>query len=485
MTDEPQLSDTLYRALADRLAAGMASGAFRPGDRLPSVRVLAARENVSVSTAIAAYRELEDRGLIVVRPKSGFFVAAAWRALPEPRMHGTRPPLPSDVGVNGVIMEILEASRDPTVVPLAAASPGPEHMYPAAQVRRELGARLMREPTLATTYRMGAGYEPLRRAIARHAFTYGCLIEPDELVVTNGCMEALTLALRAITRAGQTIAIESPTYFSVLQIVESLGVKVLELPTNPRHGVAFDTLEVVTRTPGAIAAIVLMPNFSNPLGGRMPDEAKRRVVELMHQRGIPIVEDDVYGDLHFGDRRPKPMKSWDRHGNVVLCSSFSKTMAPGLRVGWMAPGRFRRDIALLKFTTSVTTSELAQAAVAELLASGSYERHLRKLRAAFARQVARATAVIGESFPQGSRVTRPEGGFVLWVELPERVDAMALFHRALAEGVSIAPGAMFSASGMYPHHIRISCGHTHTAAVDVALRTVGAIAAELASRPAQ
>lgn len=469
-----------YRILAERLAQSIAAAAFRAGDRLPSVRELAAAERVSVATAVAAYRDLEDRRLIQARPKSGFFVAARRPSFPEPETHRRTRPVPESVSVSGLIMEILDAARDSSMVPLASASPSDIHVMPSRKVARALGARLQREPGLATHYRMGPGYAPLRRAIAQHAFGYGCLLEPDDIVVTNGCMEALTLALRALVKPGQAVALESPTYFSVLQILESLGIKALELPTNPRTGLSVDALEFITREPGAVAAVVVSANFSNPLGSLMPDAEKRRLARLMEERGIPVIEDDVYGDIHFGEQRPRPIKHWDRSGNVLLCASFSKTLAPGLRVGWIAPGRYRDAVTMLKFTTSVTTSELVQAAAAELIGAGGFERHLRKLRDLFRVQVERTTQAVEQYFPAGCRVTRPQGGFVLWIELPEAIDALALFWKSLEAGVSIAPGVMFSATATYRHHIRISCDNPFSDVTNDALARVGAIARDLA-----
>ncbi len=467
----------LYRSLADRLARSVASGAYRSGDRLPSVRALAGRERVSVATAVAAYRDLEDRRLIEARPRSGYFVAPRRLLPPEPDGAGRPRRAPTLVGVSRHVMEIMQAARDPGVFSLAAACPWAGHMFPASKVSQAIASRLRRDPGLATSYRMTSGYEPLRRAVARRAFLHGCSLSPEEIVVTNGCMEALTLALRATTRPGQTVAIESPTYFSLLQILESLGLDVLELPTHPRTGVSVDALEIATRTPGAVSAVVLIPSFSNPLGSLMPDAARRRLVELMAERRIPVIEDDVYGDIHFGERRPRPMKSWDRDGGVLLCSSFTKTVSPGLRVGWIAPGRWRDEVAMLKFTTSVTTSELNQAAVAELIETSGFERHLRRLRATFRDQVERTASAVARWFPADCRVTRPAGGFVLWVELPPGVDSLDLFRRGLANGVSIAPGVLFSASGSFDHHIRISCGDRFTDDTEKALQTLGSLVA--------
>jgi DNA-binding transcriptional MocR family regulator len=328
---------------------------------------------------------------------------------------------------------------------------------------------------------MVAGNRALQHQIARRAFDHGCDLDPDALVITNGCMEALNLALRAVAKPGDVVAIESPTYFGILQIVESLGLRAIEIPTSPRTGLSVDALELATRRPGAVAALVVMPNFSNPLGSLMPDAAKRRMVALMAERGIPVVEDDIYGDLHFEARRPRPAKAFDREGGVMLVSSFTKTVAPGLRVGWIAPGRWLPQVSMLKFINTVSTAELGQEVIAEFLATGGYDRHLRALRSAFRDQVSRMSEAIGRYFPPETRVTRPRGGFVLWVELPAAVDAGELFRLAARQGVSLAPGVIFSPSGRHRHHLRVSCGYPWSERIEGAVRTVGALVHGLAN----
>ncbi len=469
---DPSDADFAYRQLAARLSSAMATGALGPGERLPSVRVLAAREKVSVATAMAAYRHLENQRLVEARPKSGFYVRPRPLRLREPVTGQSGRERPAPVGVNRLVMEILEASHDPGVVALAAACPSPD-LFPAARLQRMLAARARRRPESLSSYQMVAGAPTLQHQIARRAFDCGCDLDPDALVITNGCMEALNLALRAVTKPGDVVALESPTYFGILQIVESLGLKALELPTNPRTGLSLEALELATRKAGTVAALVVMPNFSNPLGSLMPDASKKRMVTLMAERGIPVVEDDIYGDLHFDERRPKPAKAFDRNGGVMLLSSFTKTVAPGLRVGWIAPGRWQPQVSMLKLINTVSTATLGQEVIAEFLATGGYDRHLRSLRSAFRDQVARMSEAIGRHFPPDTRVTRPRGGFVLWVELPAPVDAQQLFQRATERGVSLAPGVIFSPSGRYSHHLRVSCGYPWSERIEGAVRMVG------------
>ena len=306
----------------------------------------------------------------------------------------------------------------------------------------------------------------------------GCTLSPEEIVMTCGCQEALNLGLRAVARPGDTIAIESPTYYGILQIIESLGMKACEIPTFPRHGVCLD--ELVKRLDSCrIKACVFSLNYSNPLGSCMPDEKKRRLVKILAERQIPLIEDDLYGNLSHSPQRPKTAKAFDREGLVLLCDSFSKTLAPGSRVGWTAPGRFRTQVEHLKFISSIGTPTLSQMAIAEFLANGGYEHHLRKLRRIYAEQVQLVTEAITRYFPEGTKVTRPTGGYVLWVELPPPVNSLELFHRAMAEKISIAPGPIFSPQQKYQNFIRLSCGSRWTEAADQALLKLGQIIARM------
>jgi DNA-binding transcriptional MocR family regulator len=289
----------------------------------------------------------------------------------------------------------------------------------------------------------------------------------------------LHICLRAVARRGDTVALESPAYYGLLQLIESLGIRAIEIPAHPRSGMDLDVLEEVLSR-HRIKACLAIPNFNNPLGSAMPDEAKERLVAMLARRDVPLIEDDIYGDLQFGETRPRAAKAFDTHGLVMLCSSFSKTVAPGYRVGWAAPGRFREEVEQLKFAQSVATATLPQMAIAEFLENGGYDHHLRALRRRLAAQVARMSEAIAEHFPPGTRVSRPAGGFVLWVELPPGASALALHERALARGISIAPGPIFSAKHRFSNYIRVSCGYPWSDLHDHAVRTLGRLCAEAA-----
>jgi DNA-binding transcriptional MocR family regulator len=293
-------------------------------------------------------------------------------------------------------------------------------------------------------------------------------------------MEAINLALRAVTKPGDLVALESPTYYGFLQILQSLGLRALEIPTHPRSGISLEALELALAE-HPVKAVLVMPNVSNPVGASMSDAAKKRLVELLAAKNVPLIEDHIYAELQFEPAAPRPAKAFDRNGNVMLCSSFSKTLAPGLKVGWIAPGRWRDAVRMLKFMSSGGQSELVELAVAELLESGGYERSLRQLRRRFESQVDVARGVIAESFPRGTRVTRPAGAYIVWVELPKGCDSVALFERLLERGITIAPGPMFSASQRYRNCMRLSVGQAWAERHELALREVGRLAQELFS----
>lgn len=471
MTSAP----ALYESVAADLTAMLNKGLLRPGERLPSVRQLSAQKRISVSTVLQAYRTLEDNGLIYARPQSGYFVRArSLRQPPEPALT-TPPDTASLVGVSALVAESLAARQKQGMVSFSEACPSPD-LLPAARLRRLMATLAMRRPQALTTYAFPPGNEDLRRQIARRAIATGYRIGIDDIVITDGCMEALNLCLRAVAKPGDTIAFESPTYFGLLQIVESLGMKALEIPTHPREGISLDALELATRK-RRVKACVVMPTVANPLGSVMPDENKARMVALLAARNVPLIEDDVYGDLHYAYTRPIAAKSYDKTGNVLFCSSFTKALAPGFRVGWVVPGRFRAQVEMLKFINTVATPDILQATIAEFLNSGGYDRHLRVLRKVFASQVARVSDAVSEYFPAGTQITRPQGGFLLWVALPGRCDTTRLRKQALAENISFMPGSMFTNSrNTYRNALRLSCGLPWSDRIDQGLRRLGELA---------
>jgi DNA-binding transcriptional MocR family regulator len=467
----------LYLKVAQSIEDQIRGGVLRVGDRIPSIRSLSRKQKVSVSTTLQAYFWLENRGYVEARNKSGFYVRVPFsELLPEPKSQAADP-APTSVGVGEVLARVIHAVSDPAKVPLGAACPGPS-LLPYHKLNRIIRLVAQNDPLHSSYYQFPPGSELLRRQIARRSLDFGCSFSPQDIIITCGAMEALNLCLRAVAQPGEVVAIENPTYFGVLQAIESLGLKALEIPTHPRTGMNLDVLDRSIKK-HRVKACIVMTNCHNPLGYVLGDERKKALVELTGKYQVPLIEDDLFGDLTFDAQRPKVAKAFDRSGLVLLCSSFSKVLAPGFRVGWVEAGRFRAEVERLKFLSTIATPSLPQLAVASFLESGGYDRHLRRLRLAFSGQVPAMSKAIAKYFPSGTRLTRPLGGYVLWVELPRGVSALKLFQEALVQNVTILPGPIFSASGQFQSHLRINCGYPWSDDIDRALLTLGKLCEKL------
>jgi len=471
-------SSPLYLAVADDLAQLIGAGALKAHERVPSVRQLARQRRVSITTAVASLRELEQRGLIEARPKSGYFVA---RRRPQlaPATPVELPKRARLAGTQAVLKKMAEASLDPGLARLGQALPDPA-LFPERALRASLIRAVRRDPKLLGEYPVRMGGSPaLRAQIARHYARIGVALTVEDLVITNGCTEALTLAMRVVARPGDTIAVESPTYFGVLRAAEDHGVKVIEIPSHPRDGLSVDAVRdlLAGRAGRDVRAVVLMPSFNNPNGSCMPLPARRELVRLARQADIVLVEDDIYGDLHFEGSRPLPCKAFDTDGRVLLCSSFTKWLAPGSRTGFITPGRFRDTLRSAKQMLSGATPLAQQQMLADFMASGRCERHLRTLRRQLHQQLAQLAQCVQDAFPAGTRLTHPLGGFVLWVELPEGIDTQALYDEAVRQRADYVPGPLFSAAGHYRNCLRLNAGYPVTEATRAAIRRLGRLLA--------
>jgi DNA-binding transcriptional MocR family regulator len=464
-----------YEEIAHLITALIDGGTLMPGARAPSLREINRDQNVSMATAMQAYRLLEDRGILQARPQSGFYVARRPLLREAPSM--SRPPArATDVSVSGVIVKLFEHASDPDLVPLGCAIPSAD-LLRADRLDRLLARIARKKGSRYNIYTGPQGDLQLRREIARRALRWGKAISPADLVVTVGCTEALVLALRAVARPGDTIVIESPTYFGLLHVLEALELKAFELPTDATEGIDVNALQRVLAT-RRIAACLLASSFNNPLGCTMPDAKKLAVLDVLARHHVPLIEDDIYGDIYFGSERPRPFMGLDPRGNTIYCSSFSKTVAPGYRIGWVTAGRHLTRILDAKAAFTLCGSVLPQAAFAEFLGSGAYDQHLRRIRRIFADNIERMTRAIDKYFPSGTRVSRPAGGFVLWLEFPPAVKARELFRSALDQGICFAPGDVFSTSGRFSNCLRISCGHSWDARIERGVARLGALAAE-------
>lgn len=465
--------EPLYARIAGGLSEQVRRGALRPGDRAPSLRRVSRQHRVSMSTAIQAYRWLERQGQLEARPKSGFFIRTPpAERIPEPQ-GDDRPARRAVPLAHAVFDGMMRAMSDPAFIPFGAGCASPD-LFPNHRLNRIARHVISSRPLHSARYDMPPGVEALRRQIARRSGDLGCRLAPGELTITSGAQEAIQIALRAVARPGQAIAVESPTYFGALDAATSMGLQLIEIPTHPRHGMDLDALERVLRR-RRVKAVFAMPNSHNPLGYVLPETAKRALVELTARHRVPLIEDDIYGDLVLSGVRPRTAKSFDRDGLVILCSSFSKVLSPGLRVGWISAGRYQHQVNRIKLMTNLASASLPQYVVAEFLASGGYDRHLARLRTRLFDQMERVRQAVARYFPGGTRVSRPAGGHMLWVELPRRTDAVRVFREALAHHISVLPGPIFSPSRRFGNCLRLNCGHVWTEEYERALLTLGRI----------
>jgi DNA-binding transcriptional MocR family regulator len=479
MTSQPQKT-LRYQELAERCAELIRHGTYPPGERLPSVRQASQQHGVSISTVLQAYSLLESQGLIEARPQSGYYVRAEMneRLLPEPETSSPHRD-PSAVSLHELVMMLMHDSANPNLVQLGAALPTIDSLI-TQKINRIIANITRQKGKDSHQYQFPPGLEALRVQIARRAVNSGCNLFPADILITSGGVDAIDLCLHAVCHPGDIVAIESPSYFGTLQILEVHGLRALEIPTHPREGISLDALEfAIDHNP--IRAVMVISNFNNPLGSVMSDEKKEALVKLLSRHDIPLIENDVSGELYFGDKRPTVCKAFDTKGLVMLLSSFSKDISPGLRIGWVAPGRYRAEVEWLKFTISASSPTLPQMAIAEFLESGGYDQHLRRIRREYARNVRLMSDAVMRHFPEGTRLTRPSGGFVLWVQLSESVDSLELYKMALRGGITLAPGHVFSATYQFPNFIRLNAAEFNYT-TERAIERLGGMIVELANR---
>lgn len=471
-----------YEQVASFIEWLVEHGTLVPGDRAPSLRRIARQQRVALSTAVQAYQMLEDMGILEARPKSGYFVCAVhdWWDPPTPQV---LPPAAkaSKVSIAADVLKLLEYAGNRALVPLGCAIPSAS-LLAAGRLDRFLSRAARVRGTDSNVYSAPRGELHLRQEIARRAWRSGHALSPDDIAITCGCTEALTLALRAVTRRGDTVAIESPTYFGLLHLLESLELRAFELPTHPLHGIELGALERAVGS-GSIGACLLSSSFNNPLGCTMSEDAKTKTLELLYKHEIPLIEDDIYGDIYFGNERPRPFAALDKRGITLYCSSFSKTIAPGYRIGWIATSQRMQTVLERKCASTLCSPVLPQLALADFLNSGGYDNHLRRIRRVFQGNIEHMTRSIRRNFPPMTGVSRPQGGFVLWIELPRPIESRALLELALQEGICFAPGDVFSARRRHTNCLRLSCGSDWNERLRKAVERLGMLAYSLAGHP--
>lgn len=466
-----------YVALADEIQENIMTGQFRAGEKLPSLRKLHNQLGLSVSTVHQAYIELEKRGRVEAREKSGFYVRALLTSpLPAPQKHRDDA-RPSRVKINALAETILSDLQSDEVLQLGAAIPS-KGLMPIKQLARML--KTMSPDKLErgiSTYDPCMGSEDLRQALAKRVLGHACKPTAQDIVTTNGCLEAVSLCLRAVAAPGDTILVESPVFHCFLQLIEDLNMFVIELPGCPDKGMDPSAFEAALDA-NKISACLLNPNFQNPLGSMMSLEDKKAILKIAYARDLPIIEDDIYGDLYFGETRPATIKSLDTRGSVLYCASFSKTMAPGLRAGWTIPGKFKEKVIRLKLNTQLSCPNINHQVVADFLETGAYDRHLRRLRNQIKNQASAMAVALSNHFPSDTRLTFPRGGMIIWIMLNEKIDTMTIFQKARAHNISILPGRICSTSDRYKHCLRLNCGIQWSPVLEKGIALLGKLIAE-------
>lgn len=461
---------TRYEHLASLLGERIEQGVYQSGERLPSVRTLSKEHGVSISTVQQAYHLLEDRQLIVPQPRSGYFVAPQKQQHPVPRL--TRPvQRPIEITQWDVVLELINSRTDKKVISFGSGIP--DITQPTIKpVWREMARLVQSQSASLLGYDSIYGLPALREQIARLMLDSQCRLMPDDIVITNGCVEALSIAIRAVCEPGDIVAVESPSFHGTMQMLRGFGVKVIEIPTDSVTGMSMEALELALEQ-WPIKAVFLVPTCNNPLGFVMPDDRKKAVLQLAERYDIAIIEDDVYGDLTYEFPRPATIKSMDIDGRVLLCSSFSKTLSPGLRIGWIAPGRYWERALHMKYIGTGSTTTVTQQLIANFIQAGHYHRHLRRMRQHYKRNLDIFTCWVHHYFPCGICVSRPQGSFLMWIELPENVDTVRLNEALCRKNIYIAVGSLFSASGKYRHCLRLNYALPFNSETESALKTLG------------
>ena len=470
--------DFLYEEVAERIKNQIASGVLKAGEKLPSIRKLSKDLNISLSTVMQSYIMLEGLGLVESKPQSGYYVRyRQGKTLPEIELQNPHAVTSKYTGFQ-LASKVHELAKIPKIISLGSGLPELD-ILPAKSINRIIKKISRDYESVGISYEFPPGLFDLRREIAKQSIEWGCEFSPEEIIITSGAIEAITLALKILTKPGDTVITESPTYYVIFQLIENLGLKVLEIPTHPRDGINIECLYEALKE-HKVSACLLYPTINNPLGSVMPKKSREELYELIAKKNIPMIEANVYGELCFNNSRPQPVKALDKKGIILYVSSFSKTVAPGYRVGWINPGRYFEKIKHFKFTNTLATASLPQIAMSEFLKSGGYERTLKNLRRVYSSRISVLSGYVSEYFPNGTKIAKPQGGFYLWIELPKRIDSIKLLELALKENISIAPGPIFSTKKEYLNYIRLSCACPWiSSAIEEAIRKLGNLCREM------
>ncbi len=463
------LKDVLYLKIANSVTEQIKSETLQFGDRLPSLRSAQKLYNVSLNTVKQAYMELESRSLVESRPKYGYYVSqTSQRKLALPSV-GKMKVYEGDKSPEDLIGKVFGAIGGTDMTQFGLGIPG-KSLLPVAKMKKCMIDVIKKKHDSGTNYEPVQGNEQLRREIAKWSIVMEGKITEDDLVITSGAMNGVYNCLMAVTQPGDSVAVESPVYFGILQAIQLLGLKAVEIPTHPITGVDLDALKKVLPKLSACCFVV---NYNNPLGFQMPDENKKELVRMLTEYNVPLVEDDVYGNIYFGAGRPKPCKFYDEAGIVMWVGSVSKTLAPGFRVGWVAPGKFKDKIIRQKLVQTVSGPSLFSDVIADFLEHGRYDHHLRMFRKKLYANYLQIQKSVTQYFPDNTKISEPKGGFMLWKELDKRICTEDLYDAAVSQKVNFAPGRMFSQYNQFQNCMRLNYALEWTDRVESDLEKLG------------
>lgn len=465
-----------YQQLIDQIQQQISTEIWLPGEKLPSLREQVSLSSMSLMTVMHAYQVLESQGWIQSRPQSGYYVAPRAEFLNQPASH-QKVQLAESVDINAFIFDVLQACRDPHIIPFGSAFPDPG-LFPQRQLMRSLATVSHTLKPADALNNLPPGNEALRKTLAQRYALQGIQVSPDEIVITNGAMEALNLSMQAVTEPGDWVAIENPCFYGALQVIERLKLKAVAIATDPQYGMDLAELSsALGRWP--IKACWVMTNQQNPVGCTLSKEKKQQLVTLLEQHQVMLIEDDVYSELYFGSEKPLPAKAFDRDNRVLHCSSFSKNLVAGFRVGWVAAGKHAQRIQRLQLMSTLATSAPMQLALANYLGTRSYDSHLRRLRQQLEQRKNQARSSLKRHLPATARINDSQGGYFLWIELPRQINTTELYYRALQHNISIAPGKMFSSGEQYANYFRFNTAWSWGEAQEAAVAKLGGLISDM------
>lgn len=459
-----------HEQLTDQLIKLIDRGELKAGEKLPSLRIMSKQQGMSLMTVYHAINTLQGLGYVESRPKSGYYAKRPIRKAhfnQQIALDQKRKP----ESIDELVQLVYGNNRETAALSFALNTPDIA-LLPQSKLKQSVLFVNRNRSDAALQYGPVAGIPALREQIAVLLGNSGIMATSEDLLITVGCQEAINLAISACSKVGDKILIESPTYFGIFQAILSKGRIPIEVETNFNTGIVLPALfkAIDIHQP---AACLLVPNFSNPLGASIPDKNKQQIVDHLHLRGVTLIENDIYGELYYGEKRPRTCKSFDKHGEVIYCSSFSKSLAPGYRVGWIESGKYYDKVFQSKIHQSVATATLNQEILAHFLKNGRYDLHLKRIRKQLHTQSIQYLQAISQHFPKEAIVSKPQGGFVLWVELPSPIDTLSLLQDAMQQGINFAPGQLFSLEKDLHPYLRISIGQPFTSRVEAGIQLLG------------